>query len=579
LSGLELFETKFLLHWKYLPFFTRTKVVTAEAAARYFPNPKQVGGADHASICKPTSRADLVHQYLYDFLYDSALLPGGRTRAEVAGPAGIGRAPAGDERPAARPDRPAVVPEIFVSFASGDDNALSTDLPGWVTQFQRCLTLQLAKSDGRFGAVKISAADSLRPDRIPRESVFLAVISTRYLADAGCRSQLTAFGRRADEQAERPYGDGRSRIFSVLLEDIPPAAWPVECKGTTESNFHGRAASSASAAPVSPTDETFAERLRMLGLAISRELSALRTEGVRDGAEGTAIAPAKPVVFVADTSDSLKAVRQRLVNELGEREVEVISSVPPPFPASDHEAEVTRCLRSAALSVHLLDEFAGREIQGDPGDTYPAKQARLALEHAPAQFVWVPSSLDKVDDERQREFLDSLARRQRVGERFAFVRQSPTTVSREVLSMLSSLRVIEGRRPRLGALLDTHIKDHLHAFALGQFLVGHNIATYVNPEEDDPGRSMNLLERRLREVNRLVIVFGAAGEKWVRARLANAIQIAITQKFSLAACGIYFAPPHTTKDGRFRGELLPIHEFDASDLAREDGLAPLLATV
>jgi hypothetical protein len=76
LSGVELFENRFvMMHWKWLPWFTRTKVVTEESAARYFGYAKQVGGSDHNSICKPHAREDRVHQYLFEFLQDKALLP------------------------------------------------------------------------------------------------------------------------------------------------------------------------------------------------------------------------------------------------------------------------------------------------------------------------------------------------------------------------------------------------------------------------------------------------------------------------------------------------------------------------
>jgi hypothetical protein len=75
LSGVELFENRFVIHWKWLPWFTRTKVVTEESAARYFGYAKQIGGSDHNSICKPQAKDDRVHQYLLEFLQDKALLP------------------------------------------------------------------------------------------------------------------------------------------------------------------------------------------------------------------------------------------------------------------------------------------------------------------------------------------------------------------------------------------------------------------------------------------------------------------------------------------------------------------------
>lgn len=75
LSGVEFFENRFMIRWKWLPLFARTKIVTEESAARYFGDAKQIGGSDHSSICKPMGISDTVHQYLLEFLQDKDLLP------------------------------------------------------------------------------------------------------------------------------------------------------------------------------------------------------------------------------------------------------------------------------------------------------------------------------------------------------------------------------------------------------------------------------------------------------------------------------------------------------------------------
>ncbi|KIP16525.1 PGAP1-like family protein [Burkholderia sp. MSHR3999] len=73
--GVEFFENRFIVHYRWLPWFSRTKVVSNESAARYFGYAKMVGGSDHMSICKPRSVEDAVHQYLLVFLNDNGLLP------------------------------------------------------------------------------------------------------------------------------------------------------------------------------------------------------------------------------------------------------------------------------------------------------------------------------------------------------------------------------------------------------------------------------------------------------------------------------------------------------------------------
>lgn len=75
LSGVELYENHFIVHFKWFPIFRRKLVVAKESAGRYFGAPKQLPKADHFSSCKPRDKSDTVHQYLFDFLSDSGLLP------------------------------------------------------------------------------------------------------------------------------------------------------------------------------------------------------------------------------------------------------------------------------------------------------------------------------------------------------------------------------------------------------------------------------------------------------------------------------------------------------------------------
>ena len=74
LKGIEFYESKFIIKSRWFPIFNRTLVVSRESAGRYFGAPKQIPGSDHFSICKPRKKADLVHQYLNDFLNEEGFI-------------------------------------------------------------------------------------------------------------------------------------------------------------------------------------------------------------------------------------------------------------------------------------------------------------------------------------------------------------------------------------------------------------------------------------------------------------------------------------------------------------------------
>jgi hypothetical protein len=106
------------------------------------------------------------------------------------------------------------------------------------------------------------------------------------------------------------------------------------------------------------------------------------------------------------------------------------------------------------------------------------------------------------------------------------------------------------------------------------------VQPYINPEADDPSQNVKILEERLKQVSRLIIVFGNVAEEWVRARLGEAVKIAITEDCPLKACGIYFAPPRRkASDGKFNLGFLPVYQFDSQDIADPRALLPLLEEV
>jgi hypothetical protein len=88
---------------------------------------------------------------------------------------------------------------------------------------------------------------------------------------------------------------------------------------------------------------------------------------------------------------------------------------------------------------------------------------------------------------------------------------------------------------------------------------------------------MKILEERLKQVNKLIIIYGSVSEEWVRARLGAAVQIAITERCPLKACAIYYAHPRKKEtNSNFNLGFLPVYTFDSSDLSNPKSFAPLL---
>ena len=488
--------------------------------------------------------------------------------------------------------------DIFISYAHVDNETADKAEPGWVSLFREHLEVQLSKRVGRIGAVKIWQDPSLEgsqlfdqtiQDGINRSAIFLALTSTGYLASEYCQQELKWFCRKAGTESVGLSVGDRMRVFNLLLNNIPHPEWPQEFGRTSGYPFHDAEKEDEFGYPTDPKEKIFQQQIRKLvdslfkTLALLKEREPVIPQPVQREDEQAADKPkseASFTVFLADTADTLRKVRSRVINELELEGIRVLRSTPPPYDAASHEKAALDEIGKSDLTIHLLDNLPGREIEGDESKSYPQRQAELAIEHARSQFIWVPQTLDvtSVEDETYRSFLDQLENGVRDESSYNFLRESPSSITREILEKINQLKTSpESATAPSAALVDTHFRDQLHALELIRFLTEKNIQPYINPEEDDPRKNMKILEERLKQVSKLIIVYGSVTEEWVRARLGAAVQIAITENCPLKSCAIYYASPHKKNaGGNFNLGFFPVYTFNNSDLSDPKTLAHLL---
>ena len=488
--------------------------------------------------------------------------------------------------------------DIFISYAHVDNETADKDEPGWVSLFREHLEVQLSKRVGRIGAVKIWQDPSLEgsqlfdqtiQDGINRAAIFLALTSTGYLASEYCQQELKWFCRKAEtEPVGLTVGD-RMRVFNLLLNNIPHTEWPQEFGRTSGYPFHDAEKEDEFGYPTDPKEKVFQQQIRKLVDSIYKILAALKekepvitrpVQREEERVEDVDQTEASFTVFLADAADTLRKVRSRVINELEQEGIRVLHGTPPPYDAASHEKVVLDQIGKSDLTVHLLDGWPGREIEGNESRSYPQRQAELAIEKACSQFIWVPQTLDikTVEDEDYRSFLDQLENGKRDESTYNFMRESPSSITREILEKIEQIKASSKLAPApSAALVDTHFRDQLHALELIRFLTEKNIQPYINPEEDDPRKNMKILEERLKQVSKLIIVYGSVTEEWVRARLGAAVQIAITENCPLKSCAIYYATPQKkSAGGNFKLGFFPVQTFDSSDLSDPKMLANLL---
>lgn len=318
-----------------------------------------------------------------------------------------------------------------------------------------------------------------------------------------------------------------------------------------------------------------AERLRLLGKPVEPLVFAEFGEPLLEllGELARCVEPAlevEPVdVYLAEVADTQRQLRKRLRDDLIRERVSVAWNVPPPFDAKGHRQRAIAVMRRARLSVHLLDGYAGREIDGDPETTYPQEQARLARENARSQLIWVPRPMPEVDDS-QKALLDEL----RSGHDF----QEGTPPSELVLDILAKLRQ-DGPLPEepQAVLLDGHAKDAAVVDEVDRFLRDHRVATYVHRPLGDPRRDTERLTERLRTVGAMVVCHGEVEGDWVGSRIAEAFKAVFKRACPLELFCVYLAPPEG-KDLRIYQRFNFLEELNQFALLRNQHGPPEAAT-
>jgi hypothetical protein len=444
--------------------------------------------------------------------------------------------------------------DIFISYSHVDNLG-----DHWVERFQNELEIALARRIGRVGIVKIwrdkrlegnQLFDETIRNAVEKAAVFIAITSNGYLASDYCRQELSWFSKKATGESYGLQIGDRSRIYSVLAAAIQPAQWPAEFGRISGYAFHNAKDADDLGEPTDPELDKlrYKEQLKAVADSLHRMLLAFkeRIDVATVPQQAQTIGnPGGPTVFVAAVADSLSSFRKRIAVELERKGVSVEAGIPPPYPAAEHEQRVAAAAKLASLSVHLLDQLPGREIDGDPGSSYPQKQVQVVAAERRPQLIWIPKALDlaSIEEEGYRQFLDQLENGHRKDAQYEFVRGAGPLVATQILERLAQLQSGPAPVPPRGVLLDTHLKDQMFAFEISKLLLTNNVQPYINPQEDDPGKNLDAFEARLAQVSSLAIVYGSVTESWVRQRLGVALQMSIAKNLPIKSFSVVLVPP------------------------------------
>lgn len=469
--------------------------------------------------------------------------------------------------------------DIFISYAHLDNMKMPGQQQGWIELFYQSLNLKLAQRIGKMDAVKIwwdskkldgtKLFDDTIKDGIENSALFISLLSPGYLQSDYCKKEMELFYAKSNADKTGANVGDNARMIKVLLNNIPYTELPQQFGRATGFPFFKSEDKDDYGEPLDYTDPAFALQLKELRDSLVRIFESFPKEKIAAPmVMGASLVPGpsvQPVVeagspvskngfklYFGEVSDSLRTARKRTMSELEKSGFTIITNIPPPEEAAAHEQKLKEVLPKVDLAVHLLDQFPGREIDGT--DTwYAKKQVEVSLELSPSKLLWVPSDLDEnvIEEENYKTFVQGIEKNNNAENKFEFIRGNKSELTRQIIEYTDAIkqsRVRKESTARISVLLDTHFSDQQYAFTLGQALLKNNMQPYINPQEDDPRKNINLLADRISQVNKLVFLYGTVSKEWVLARMSAALQLIVTNNYAIDDFYVYLAPPNKLSD-------------------------------
>ena len=439
--------------------------------------------------------------------------------------------------------------DIFISYCHIDNEESNARNTGWVERFYNELTVLLRRSIGTrdisiwWDSRRLDGSivfDDAIAEALKRSAILICLNSPSFLHSAYCRKELEAFYLHAGQDDYGLTLKNHFRILNLLLFNIPYAQWPKELNGTTGFGFHD-AKEDEQGYTLAVKSVKFKTQLHKLKDAI---IGLINEFGQ---------APPKPAVeqgftiYFGDVSDSLSTQKERAINELKKKGYNICHDIPPPYPSDEHERAVMEKLEQAHLSVHLLDQFKGRKIEGEESMWYPQKQLELSLCVDKPKLIWVPEEVDisEVEEEKYKSFLMTLETGETLSEKASYIRGKKSRLLQEIIDLAV---VLENRERQvmpasLSVLLDAHYVDQYAAYDLCKNLVEEQVHPFLNPQEIEPRTNIQFLEERIRSVQNLVFFYGKVSGKWIEERFIAARQYILDSKYPIKDFLFFLMPP------------------------------------
>ncbi len=332
--------------------------------------------------------------------------------------------------------------DIFISYAHIDNQPLSEDQKGWISDLHHFLEIRVTQLCGERARIlrdpKLQGHDSVDHSivmQFPKVALLVSVLSPRYVKSTYCMQELQEFCNLAKQTGGILLAGNKARIFKVIKTPVSPEQEPQELRSLLSYEFYeiDQAGRPHEFNKIFGSDwaRKYWAKLDDLAYDISQLLETCKQQKLEEVNHivepviletfkqqeveevKPIIEPVKPTgikVYLAETTLDLSEARDKIRRELQQRGYIVLPNQTLPHNPSCLEV-VNENLEDCQLSIHLVGKPYGIIPEG-------LKESVVELQYSLAKkqkqhhsefsyLVWIPNEL-KAEEPRQLEFMQRL---------------------------------------------------------------------------------------------------------------------------------------------------------------------------
>lgn len=483
--------------------------------------------------------------------------------------------------------------DVYLSFAPVDDQPISAERKGWITQFRRNLEIRVEQLSGRqlhvFRPQRHSGADDLDTatlECLPRVKAMVSVVSPPFANSPGCLREVDTYWETNARDGSL-YVDGHTRVLKVMKSPVEADELPAPLRDRLQEligfDFFEYD-------PVSQRIKEYAEwygseaerRFHERIYDLAQEINALFKAMGKSGAPN----PNGKTVYLATTSSDITPLRDRIRRELLGRGHRVLPERPLPVLAGEAESVILNCLAESDLSIHPFGASHGVVPEGSE-KSLAAMQNDLASAYSKEtglpRVIWIPGDVVAAD-ERQAQLLEDLKTNPACHLNAEIVINSFQTLKPIVLEKLSLEQPAPAAAPEPGAAtsrprriyLICEPKDEEAIEPLEDYLFEQGFELSLPDFEADEAEAAKRHRDNLHDCDAVIIFYGSGRNAWVDVKLRNILKMSgYGREEELAFNAVYVAPPFDRRKERYRSH--------SAEIIRQEGefepglLQPLIA--